>query len=101
MSSRITPAAGDVKKRAGGAKERPLPHVLSTSAGSTSAARIPRLALSQEEAAAALGVSVDFFAEHIRPELRVVRRGRKRIYPLPELQRWLDVEASRPLEGDR
>jgi hypothetical protein len=81
-------------------KDRPLPAVLSTSADSTSAARIPRLALSQEEAAAALGVSVDFFAEHIRPELRVVRRGRRRLYPVKELHRWLDVEASRALEAD-
>lgn len=28
------------------------------------------------------------------PELRVVRRGRKRIIPFAELERWLDRNAS-------
>jgi excisionase family DNA binding protein len=78
-----------------------LPRALSACADSASAARVPRLALSQEEAAAALGVSADFFAEWIRHELRVVRRGRRRLYPVTELQRWLEEGASRPLEADR
>jgi hypothetical protein len=34
-----------------------------------------RLALSKQEAADALGVSVDFLEEHVMHELRVVRRG--------------------------
>src|SRR5436190_2037668 len=36
-----------------------------------------RLALSKVEAAAALGVSVDFLEEHVMHELRVVRKGRR------------------------
>jgi excisionase family DNA binding protein len=51
--------------------------------------------LSPDEAAAALGVSRDFFDEHIAPELRIVRRGRRRLVPVRELERWLDLSASR------
>jgi len=58
-------------------------------------ARTPRLALSQQEAAEALGVSADFFQQHLRHEIRCVRRGRRRLYPVTELQRWLDHNAAR------
>lgn len=62
-----------------------------------------RLALTPDEAAKALGVSRDFFDEHVLPELRVVRRGgRPRILvPVTSLERWLDRAAALPLEGDR
>jgi excisionase family DNA binding protein len=56
---------------------------------------IPRLALGAEEAAKALGVSRDFLDEHVAPELRAVRRGRKKLYPVRELERWLAENASR------
>jgi excisionase family DNA binding protein len=52
-------------------------------------ARVPRLALTKAEAADALGVSVDFLEQHVMPELRVVRRGRRRLIVLAELERWL------------
>jgi excisionase family DNA binding protein len=55
---------------------------------------VPRLALSPDEASAALGVSRDFFDEHVLPELRVVRRGRRRLVPVRELERWLAAEAA-------
>jgi hypothetical protein len=45
---------------------------------------VPRLALSKTEAADALGVSVDFLEEHVLHELKVVRRGRRRLIPLSE-----------------
>lgn len=57
--------------------------------------RVPRLALSKAEAAEALGVSVDFLEEHVMHELRIVRRGRRRLIPVAELQRWLDASAAR------
>lgn len=60
-----------------------------------------RLALSPNEAAAALGVSRDFLDEHILPELRIVRRGRRRLIPLAELERWLRESAARPLQRER
>lgn len=61
----------------------------------------PRLALSPEEAAGVLGVSRDYFDEHILLELRVVRRGRRILVGLAELQQWLDRSAARTLEAQR
>ena len=53
-----------------------------------------RLAVSPTDAARMLGVSRDFFDEHIGHELRVVRRGRLKLVPIREIERWLDREAS-------
>jgi excisionase family DNA binding protein len=61
---------------------------------------LPRLSVNIDEAAAMLGVSRDFFDEHVRHELRIVRRGRLKLVPVVELERWLDRSASRVL-GDR
>lgn len=60
-----------------------------------------RLALSPDEAAAAVGVSRDFFDEHVAPELRIVRRGRRRLVPVRELERWLEESAALTLAVDR
>jgi excisionase family DNA binding protein len=65
---------------------------------STSAAAVARVTLTPIEAAAALGVSRDFFDEHVRPELRVVRRGRLVLIPVRELERWADGAAARALD---
>jgi hypothetical protein len=65
------------------------------------AAPIPRLALTPAEAAAAIGVGPDFFAEHVGTELRIVRRGRKRLVPVDELSRWLDRNAELALDDQR
>jgi excisionase family DNA binding protein len=59
----------------------------------------PRLALSPDEAAAVLGVSRDYFDEHVIDELRVVRRGRRILVALAELERWLDRAAARATVG--
>jgi hypothetical protein len=53
------------------------------------------LALTPEEAAVAIGVSRSYFYDQILPQLRVVYLGRKRVVPVPELERWLDKEAVR------
>jgi excisionase family DNA binding protein len=66
---------------------------------SSTRAPIPRLALSKGEAAEALGVSVDFLEEHVMHELRIVRRGRRRLIPIAELNRWIERNAHRTL-GD-
>ena len=60
---------------------------------------VPRLALSRSEAADALGVSVDFLEQHVLHDLRMVRRGRRCLIPLAELQRWIENNAHRTL-GD-
>jgi excisionase family DNA binding protein len=61
-------------------------------------APIPRIALTVPEAAASLGVGVDFFREHVQPELRIIRKGSKRLVPVLELQRWADENAERTLD---
>jgi hypothetical protein len=58
----------------------------------------PRLALSPDEACAALSVGRTFFDEQIAPELRWVRRGRRKLVSARELERWLE-ENSDPLFG--
>ena len=60
-------------------------------------APIPRVALTREEAAAALGISLDSFERHVQPELRLIRRGRLRLVPVHELERWADGAAERTL----
>lgn len=69
------------------------------SARPTADPRPSRLALSPDEAAASLGVSRDYFDEHVAHELRIVRRGRRRLVPVRELEQWLDREAARAVEG--
>lgn len=58
-------------------------------------APIPRLALSREEAASSIGMSVDSFERHVQPTIRLVRRGRMRLVPVRELEHWLDENAER------
>ena len=63
----------------------------------------PRVTLTAEEAADALGVSDDFFRANIAPELRVIRRGQgekraMRLYPVRELERWAHEAAALTVE---
>jgi hypothetical protein len=58
---------------------------------------VPRLALTREDAADALGVSVDYFDDHVSVELRWVRRGRKKLVAVRELERWLETSGERVL----
>src|SRR4051812_42923967 len=60
---------------------------------------LPRLALTKREAAEALGMSIDSFERYVQPDLRVVRRGRMRLIPVRELQRWVDENASKTLSA--
>jgi excisionase family DNA binding protein len=60
---------------------------------------LPRLAVSPDEAAAMLGVSRDYLDEHVIGELRVVRRGRRILIALAELERWLDRNGTRASVG--
>jgi excisionase family DNA binding protein len=75
-----------------------LPASAKRAASAKKPADLPRLALSVAEAAQVLGVSDDFFSEHIAGELRCVRRGRKKLYAIRELEAWLDRSAARALE---
>jgi len=60
---------------------------------------IPRIALTPAEAAAAIGVGPDFFDANVAPEMRLVRRGRKRLVPVQELERWVAENAEKPIAG--
>jgi hypothetical protein len=62
---------------------------------------VPRLALSVDECCASLGCSWDFWNEHVAGEVKVVRRGRRKLIPIAELQRWLDENAELLLETRR
>jgi hypothetical protein len=57
--------------------------------------RVPRLAFNISEAAESLGYSENFFREHVSPELRWIRRGRKKTVAISELERWLEKNGSR------
>lgn len=54
----------------------------------------PRLGLTVEEAAKAVGMSESSFKRHVQPELRIVRRGSLRIIPISEIERWLESNAA-------
>ena len=58
-------------------------------------APIPRMALTREEAATALGMSLDSFERHVQPDLRLLRLGRLRLVPVRELERWAEEHAER------
>jgi hypothetical protein len=60
-------------------------------------ATIPRIALTPSEAAAAIGVGPDFFDENVAPQLRLIRRGRKRLVPVRELERWVVESSEEPM----
>jgi hypothetical protein len=65
--------------------------------GPRTAAPIPRLALTREEAAQALGVGVTTFKMRIAPELPVVREGKCRLYPVRGIERWLERRSERQI----
>ncbi len=66
---------------------------VSDRAAVTAVEPVPRIALTQQEACATLGCREELFVEHVRPYLRVVRRGRKRLFPVAELRRVVDEMA--------
>jgi hypothetical protein len=60
---------------------------------SASPRNVPRVALSRQEAAVSLGMSIDSFERHVQPELRLIRRGKLRLVPVAELERWANESA--------
>jgi hypothetical protein len=65
----------------------------------TSPSEVPRIALRKAEAAQALGVSVDYFEEHVQPELRVIRKGKIVLVSVKELERWVARNAALTLDS--
>lgn len=60
---------------------------------------LPRFALTREEAARSLGMSVDSFERHVQPEVKLVRRGKLRLVPVTEIARWCEENAAPVLGG--
>ncbi len=61
----------------------------------------PRLALSIEEAAAAIGVGRSSFYELVLPHVRTVSIGRRIVIQVAELDAYLDRHAQRATLDDR
>jgi hypothetical protein len=57
-------------------------------------APVPRVALTLDEAAAAIGVSPRHFDRHVRPYLRIIRSGSARLVPVTELTQWAERAAT-------
>ena len=55
---------------------------------------IPRLLLSKQEAADSLGMSRRHFERHVQPHVRCVHSGQLTLYPVKDLQRWVDEEST-------
>jgi hypothetical protein len=60
---------------------------------------VPALALRRAEAAAACGVSLETFDQHIRPHIAAVQVGGVVTYPVAELQRFLVEHAGSAYDG--
>jgi hypothetical protein len=60
--------------------------------------RVPRLALTRQEAAKSLGMGVTSFEQYVQPNVRAVRQGKLRLFPVRELERWLDENAAMTFE---
>ena len=69
--------------------------------GRPDTAPIPRLGLTRDEAAAAIGMSLDSFERYVQPGLRLIRLGKLRLVPIAELERWLGENAQRTLDPPR
>ncbi len=51
------------------------------------------IALPKPDAAAALGMSVDSFERYVMADVRCIRRGRLRLFPVEELSKWANDNA--------
>lgn len=59
-----------------------------------------RLLVSKAEAAELLSVSVDSFERLVMPEVRIVRIGRRVLFAVGDLERYVDRHAAAPLGSD-
>jgi hypothetical protein len=82
-----------------GARDRLRARTPHRSRGDVELAPVPRVALTREEVAAAIGISVDSFARHLQPDVRMVRLGKLRLVPVIELERWAEEQAESTLPG--
>ena len=88
-------AVGDRDGRVETHSARRAPKGGGAAARATAIGAVPRLALTRSEAAQALGMSLDSFERHVQSHVRLVRRGKLRLVPVRELDRWLEASAAR------
>lgn len=55
---------------------------------------LPRLLLTREESARALGMSLSHFQRHVQSQLRCVYSGQLRLYRPQDLERWAERASS-------
>lgn len=61
---------------------------------------IPAVALKREDAAEAIGMSLDSFERYVQSDLRLIRRGRLVVVPVAELERWAAENAAPTIGGE-
>jgi hypothetical protein len=61
--------------------------------GQLRTAAVPRMLLTRNEAAAALGMSLSHFQRHVQPYVRCVYSGQLRLFRQRDLERWAEREA--------
>ena len=59
----------------------------------------PCLAVQHKDAPAVLDMGKTSFEKYVVPEVRCLRLGSMRLYPVRELERWLERHAERVLEA--
>jgi excisionase family DNA binding protein len=64
------------------------------------ARQVPRVTLTKDEAAVALGVSLDHFERHVMTSLRLIRCGRRVLIRVAELERWAQEHEAFGLRAD-
>jgi hypothetical protein len=67
----------------------------------SSSAELPRLLLTREESARALGMSLSHFQRHVQSQLRCVYSGQLRLYRPSDLERWAERACSGGESGRR
>jgi hypothetical protein len=61
-------------------------------------APVPRIALTREEAAASLGMSLDSFERHVQPSICMCRLNSMRRVSVRELERWVEHNSEPTLD---
>src|ERR1019366_468783 len=58
------------------------------------------LLVSKARAAELLSISIDTFERFVMPEVRVVKIGRRVLFAVPDLARWVNEHAAIPLSAE-
>ena len=62
---------------------------------------VPAYAVTRQEAADGLSISLDQFEKYVQPELKLLRIGRRVLVPRVELDRYVERRSALTLGGDR